>query len=173
MRPFVKVLVALGAALVVATTSTSASADSGGKSGWEPYQTPPFDLAAGVTCSFELRGDIVYDREFTRVVERFPDGTPKVVDTVGALGVRFTNVGSGESVLRDASGALRAIFHAGGGIDFLFGGNGIAVIRTPNALYPAGAYVVSGSVVFIVHPDGSREFTNQHGTLENMCQTLA
>ena len=174
MRTFVKGLAALSAALVVAINPAAAAwAAPGGTSGWVPYQTSPFNLAAGVSCSFELSGDIVYDHELTRVVATFADGTPQVQEFQGALGVRFTNVGTGESIQRDASGTLRATFHEGGGSDWLFEGNGLAVIRTGNPSYPAGVYLLSGSVVYTVHPDGSREFTVQKGTIENMCQTLA
>jgi hypothetical protein len=174
MRRFVKGLAACGAALVVAMTPTAAAwADPGGNSGWVPLQTPPFNLAAGEVCSFELQGDIVYDHEFTRVVETFPDGSPKVQEFQGALGVHFTNVDTGESTQRDVSGTLRATFHEEGGVDFQFQGNGLAAIPAGNPTYPPGVYVVSGSVLFVVHADGSREFTTVNGTLENMCQTLA
>jgi len=174
MRPLVKGLAALGVALAVATTPTAAAvAAPGGDSGWEPYRTPSFSIAAGVSCGFELKGDVVYDHEYTRVVERFPDGSPKVQEFQGALGVDFTNVATGETVRRDASGTLRATFHEGGGSDWQFDGNGIAVIRTSNPNSVPGVYLLSGSVLYTVHPDGSREFTVQDGTIENMCQTLA
>jgi hypothetical protein len=174
MRSFGKALVALGTVLATATTSsTAAEAAPGGESGWVPYRTPAFDLAAGVSCSFELKGDIVYDHELTRVDATFPDGSPEVQEWLGPLGVRFTNVATGESVVRDASGTLTATFHEGGGADELFTGNGIAPIFSGNPIYPAGIYLVSGYVVYTVHPDGSRELSVQRGTIENMCETLA
>jgi hypothetical protein len=172
MRPFVKGLAALGAALVVATSPTAAAwAAPGGNSGWVPFQTPSFTVPAGVACSFELHGEVVYDHEFTRVLETFPDGSPRVQEFQGALGVVFTNVETGESARRDGSGTLRATRDGDGGTEFVFQGNGIAGILAGS---PApGVYVVSGHNVLVAHPDGSREFTVVRGTLENMCQTLA
>lgn len=173
MRSFVKGLAGLGAALAVACVPGAAAADPGGESGWEPYQTPSFSIDAGVSCSFPLRGEVVYDHEYTRVVETFPDGTPKVQEFQGALGVVFSNLDTGESVRRDASGTLRATFGEAGGSDWQFNGNGIAVIRTSHPNSVPGVYLLSGSVLYTVNPDGSRGFTVQNGTVENMCQTLA
>jgi hypothetical protein len=172
MKTFVKALAALWAALMVAAASaTAASAAPGGNSGWVPFQTPSFTVPAGVACSFELHGEVVYDHEFTRVLETFPDGSPKVQEFQGALGVVFTNVETGQSARRDGSGTLRATRDGDGGTEFVFQGNGIAGILAGSP--SPGVYVVSGHNVLVAHPDGSREFTVVRGTLENMCQTLA
>ncbi|MQA27089.1 MAG: hypothetical protein GEU94_16860 [Micromonosporaceae bacterium] len=172
MKTFVKALAALGAALMVAAVpSAAASAEAGGNSGWTPFQTPSFTVPAGVACSFELHGEVVYDHEYTRVVETFPDGSPKVQEFRGALGVLFTNVDTGESARRDGSGTLRATRDGDGGTEFVFHGNGIAGVQAGSP--SPGVYVLSGHNVLVEHPDGSREFTVVQGTLENMCQTLA
>jgi hypothetical protein len=173
MKTFVKTLAALGAALTVAAapaTAASAEAAPGGNSGWVPLQTPSFTVPAGVACSFELHGEVVYDHEFTRVLETFPDGSPRVQEFQGALGVVFTNVATAESARRDGSGTLRATRDADGGTEFVFQGNGIAGV--PAGSPSPGVYVVSGHAVLVADPDGSREFTVVDGTLENMCQTL-
>ena len=173
MHPFVRRLSTFGAALVMASTPTAlALADAGGSSGWEPSTTPSFRLAAGESCTFELQADVLYDHEFTRIVATFPDGSPSVVDVQGSLGFEFTNVATGESVRRDVSGTLEATIHEDGSIDFQFGGNGLAVIRTSAPDSEPGVYVISGPVLYLAHADGSREFTDQHGTIENICQTL-
>jgi hypothetical protein len=149
-----------------------ASAEPGGSSGWEPSSTPPFHLAAGESCAFELQADVLYNSEMTRVVESYPDGSPRVVDTKGSLGFLFTNVDTGESVRRDTSGTLHATIHEDGSIDFVFHGNGLAVIRSTNTIYAPGVYVVSGDADYVRHADGQREFTEVDGTLEDICQTL-
>jgi len=172
MHPFARRLSTFGAALVVASTPTLAMADAGGSSGWEPSATPSFDLAAGESCSFGLQAEVLYDHELTRIVATFPDGSPRVVDVQGSLGFEFTNVGTGESLRRDVSGTLEATIHEDGSIDFQFGGNGLAVIRTSAPDSEPGVYVISGPVLYVAHADGSREFTDQHGTIENICQTL-
>jgi hypothetical protein len=129
MRTFTKALVTLGTALMAAAAPVaSAGAATGGDSGWVPTQTPSFTLPAGAACSFELHGEVVYDHELTRVLETFPDGSPKVQEFQGALGVVYTNVQTGESARRDGSGTLRATRDGNGGTEFVFQGNGIAPI---------------------------------------------
>ena len=115
---------------------------------------------------------MLYNHELTRVVERYPDGSPRVVDTQGSLGFRFTNLDTGESIRRDTSGTLRATIHEDGSIEFVFGGKGLAVIRSTNTIYQPGVYVVSGNADYVRHADGQREFTEVDGTLEDVCQTL-
>ena len=173
MRANLRSLTLTGAALAaVAAPLPAAGADPGGSSGWEPSSTPSFHLAAGESCAFELQADVLYNDEMTRVVERYADGSPRVQDTKGSLGFRLTNVDTGESVRRDTSGTLRATIHEDGSIDFLFQGNGLAVIRSTNTIYSPGVYVISGNVDYVRHADGQREFTEVDGTLEDVCQTL-
>ncbi|MEV0720246.1 hypothetical protein [Asanoa sp. NPDC050611] len=174
MKTFVKAPAAFGAALVLAATPAgvaSADAGLGADSGWVPFRTPSFTVPAGDACSFDLHGEVVYDHELTRVVEVFPDGSPKVQDWVGPLGVVFSNVETGESARRDASGTLRATHDADGGTTFVFYGNGIAPIFAGSP--SPGIYLVSGHHILVANPDGTREFTKNRGTVENMCQTLS
>jgi hypothetical protein len=174
MKTFVKALAALGTAVVLAAAPAAAASASpalSGDSGWKPFQTPPFTVPAGEACSFELHGEIMYDHEFTRVLKTFPDGTPKVQDWVGPLGVVFSNVETGKTARRDASGTLRATHDGAGNTTFVFYGNGIAPIfagsRSP------GIYLVSGHHVMIANPDGTRAFTKNQGPVEDMCKTLS
>jgi hypothetical protein len=174
MKTFVKALAALGAALLLAAApagAASAEAVPDADSGWTPFRTPSFTVPAGEACSFELHGEVVYDHEFTRVRRTFPDGSPQVQDWVGPLGVVFSNVESGESARRDASGTLRATHDAAGGTTFVFYGNGIAPIFAGSP--SPGIYLVSGHHVLVANPDGTREFTRNRGTVENMCETLS
>ena len=89
----------------------------------------------------------------------------------GSLGVVFSNVETGESARRDASGTLRATHDADGSTTFVFYGNGIAPIFAGSP--SPGIYLVSGHHVMVAHPDGTREFTKTLGTVENMCQALS
>jgi hypothetical protein len=173
MRATLRRLALFGAALTAAAAPVwAANADPGGDSGWEPSSTPPFHLPAGESCAFELQADVLYNHEMTRVVEQYADGSPRVVDTRGSLGFRFTNLDTGASIRRDTSGTLRATIHEDGSIDFRFHGNGLAVIRSVNTIYQPGVYVVSGNADYVLHADGQREFTEVDGTLEDVCQTL-
>jgi len=173
MHATMRRLALFGATLTAAAVPVpGATADPGGNSGWEPSSTPPFHLAAGESCAFELQADVLYNSEMTRVVEQYPDGSPRVVDTQGSLGFRFTNLDTGASIRRDTSGTLRATIHEDGSIAFHFQGNGLAVIRSANTIYQPGVYVVSGNADYVRHADGQREFVEVDGTLEDVCQTL-
>ena len=103
----VKTLV-LAAAMVAVTAGTATASASGGRcgggGGWEPTSTPPFVIPAGDVCSFEVKGDIVRDREWMRTPATYPDGSPKVQDFKGVLVIRYTNTSNHRSVVRDATG---------------------------------------------------------------------
>lgn len=173
MRTPLRRLALFGAALTAAAAPVpAATADPGGNSGWEPSSTPPFRLAAGESCAFELQAEVLYNQEMTRITEQYPDGSPRVVDTQGSLGFRFTNLDTGASIRRDTSGTLRATINEDGSIDFHFQGNGLAVIRSTNTIYQPGVYVVSGNADYARYADGQRAFTEVDGTLEDVCQTL-
>jgi hypothetical protein len=92
------------AAMTSASLAAAGAGEPGGNSGWEPLRTPDFTLPAGESFVFPLEGDVVYDHELTRVVATFPDGSPRIQEFQGALGVRFTNLATGESVRRESPG---------------------------------------------------------------------
>lgn len=163
----------VSASLVNAASSTSDAAAATRPGPWEPSTTPPFHHEAGEVCDFELDGSIVRNREFTRVVKTFPDGSPRVREYVGTLVIEFTNVDTGESAIRDASGFLRMTHLANGDRVAELYGHGAATIRRPNPSYPPGDYIMHGYHVLRIHPDGTREFTQHRGPVEDMCQTLA
>ena len=165
---------ALAAALVAVTAVPAAAApDGGGNGGWEPTSTPPFVLPAGQICSFEVKGDIVADREWMRTLATFPDGKPRVQDFRGVLVIRFTNTGNGRSVVRDATGTIRVYSLADGTrIQQLHGHNALPV-RAANTGFPGGDYITHGDFVVIDRPGGVREVPVQLGTMENLCKTLA
>src|SRR6187402_1529280 len=97
----------LAAAMVAVSAVPAAASGSGSGGGWEPTSTPPFVIAAGDVCSFEVKGDIVRDRERMRTPATYPDGSPKVQDFEGVLVIRYTNTGNHKSVVRDATGSIR------------------------------------------------------------------
>lgn len=174
MRSTLCGLAVAGAALTLAVAPMSdAHAAPGGESGWEPIATAPFTLAAGAVCTFEVQVGVLYDSEMARVAETNPDGSVRVQEFKGALGLRFTNAATGESADRDASGTLVFTFHDDGSIDSNFRGNGLAVISARNAIDEPGAFVISGNADLVRHPDGKSEFVDVDGTVENMCQTLS
>ncbi|MEU4622332.1 hypothetical protein AB0G04_20490 [Actinoplanes sp. NPDC023801] len=181
-----KKALSLAAALTLVTATSAAAAPasaapapapaperalSGG--GWEPTSTPPFVLPAGQICPFELKGDIVADREWMRTVATFPDGKPQVQDFAGVLVIRFTNTSNKRSVVRDATGTIR-VYHLPDGtrIQQLHGHNALPV-RAANTGFPGGDYITSGDFVVIDRPGGVREVPVRLGKMENLCKTLA
>src|SRR5687768_1618520 len=101
------------AATIVAVTALPAAASGpggGGGGGWEPTSTPPFVIPAGDVCPFEVKGDIVRDRERMRTPAKYPDGSPKVQDFEGVLVIRYTNTSNHKSVVRDATGSIRVYY---------------------------------------------------------------
>jgi hypothetical protein len=167
----VKTLV-LAAAIVAVTVGPAAASGPGG-GGWEPTSTPPFVIPAGDVCPFEVKGDIVKDREWMRTPATYPDGSPKVQDFAGVLVIRYTNTSNQKTVIRDATGTIRVYsLPDGTRISQLHGHNAVP-IRASNVGFPGGDYITHGDFVVIRHPDGNREIPVRLGTMENLCETLA
>ena len=174
MRLIKTLLLAAALVAAVAVPAAAAPADTApGGSGWEPTSTPPFVLPAGQICSFELKGDIVADREWMRTVATFPDGKPQVQDFAGVLVIRFTNTSNQRSVVRDASGTIRVYNLPDGTRIQQLRGNNALPVRAGNAGFPGGDYITRGDFVVIDRPGGVREVPVQLGTTENLCKTLA
>jgi hypothetical protein len=158
---------------IVAMSAVPAAASGSNNGGWEPTSTPPFVIPAGTVCAFEVKGDIVKDRERMRTPASYPDGSPKVQDFEGILVIRYTNTSNHKSVVRDATGSIRVYYlEDGTRIQQLHGNNALPV-KIGNVGFPSGDYITRGDFVVIVHPDKNREVPVQLGTKENLCVTLA
>jgi hypothetical protein len=170
----VKTLVMAAAIVAVTAGTATASASGGGRGGgWEPTSTPPFVIPAGDVCAFEVKGDIVKDREWMRTPATYPDGSPKVQDFKGVLVIRYTNTSNNRSVVRDATGSIRVYSLPDGTRISQLHGNNALPIRAANVGFPGGDYITHGDFVVIRHPDGNREVPVRLGTMENLCETLA
>lgn len=164
-------MVAVAAAMVVAGVPTAALAHDGDD--WVPTSTPPFDIAPGVICPFEVKGDIVRDHERMRTLATLPDGTPEVQDFEGTLVIRFTNVSTGRSAVRDASGRVRAYRLADGTTIWQIHDGAAIPVRQGNTGYAPGDYIVHGDFVLVIRPDHTKELPVRRGSVEDMCHTLA
>jgi hypothetical protein len=171
MRSLIRIVV-LVAALVLPPAVPALADPLPGR--WEPYQTAPFEVPAGTRCPFTLRGDVVRDREEIRTFATFPDGSPRVQVIRGPLVMRFTNVESGESVVRDLTGVGALLFERDGSFTlFLVDGSFAAGLAPTDEGGPA-FLVFSGtghSVRF--DADGARTVKYGIGPVENICETLA
>src|ERR1043165_7543385 len=153
-------------ALALAAAVPAAASGPGGGGG-EPTSTPPFVIPAGDVCPFEVKGDIVRDRERMRTPATYPDGSPKVQDFEGVLVIRYTNTSNHKTVVRDATGTIRVYYLPDGTRVLQLHGHNALPIKAANVGFPGGDYIPRGDFVVIRHPDGNREVPVQLGTMEN------
>ena len=149
--------------LVLALPSAAVAA-----SPWQPFRAAGFDLPAGSRCPFELKGEVVNDRERIRTVE------PGRSEVKGLLVVRYTNVLTGESVVRNLNGDALIDQRADGSIARLTLVHGHLSVGL-GATDPGGpAFLVLHGRDFVVDfaPGGTRTITFGAGSVENICETL-
>lgn len=141
---------------------------------WEPYRTEPFEVAAGTRCAFTLRGDVLKDREEIRTFASFPDGSPRVQVIRGPLVMRFTNVESGMSVVRDLSGTGALVYEPDGSFTLiLLHGHFAAGLAPTDEGGPAFLYFSGTGHSVRFDADGSRTVHLGVGPVEDLCETLA
>jgi hypothetical protein len=151
----------------------AAPASASSTSPWQRYHAQPFTQPAGDVCPFALHGDIVKDHELVRTLQTYPDGSPREQEFVGPLVIRFTNLSTGASVERNLTGTGYFFYEPDGTIRGRGLGHIAIGIHAVNTSPPPGEYVLTGSFNFVLRPDGTRDFTIQGGTVEDLCDTLA
>lgn len=168
MRPSLAALAAtaVAGAVLVATPAHA--------SPWTAYHSEDFTIPAGQSCSFELAGHVVADQERYRTTETYPDGSPRLQQFTGRLVVEFTNVATGASVTRNLTGRGDFEYLPDGGFTLTDMGGHFGVGLHPGDDPAPGYYVVGGKGWQVrVDADGHRTLTAGHGTIENICATLA
>jgi hypothetical protein len=139
---------------------------------WQPVHEQPFTQPAGAVCPFALHGDIVTDHVLVRTLQTYPDGSPREQEFAGPLVIRFTSLSTGASVERNLTGIAYFFYEPDGTIEGHGLGHIAIGIHAVNTSPPPGEYVITGSYTFVLRPDGTRDFTVQGGTAENLCDTL-
>lgn len=141
---------------------------------WQPYRAIEFEAPAGKYCDFALKVEPVEDEEEYRVVDRYPDGAVRLYEYRGKLVSRFTNVATGESVVRDISGhAWHEVYPDGETWkSFSVVGPFSAGFRAEDS-YEQGYYRLDGVHSITYDADGTRHLTVAVGEAENFCETLA
>jgi hypothetical protein len=162
------------AVVVALCCALAAPVAAGAASPWQPFRSSPFDLPAGSRCPFPLSGRIVQDRERIRTTQTNPDGTPAQQEVRGLLVVRYINGDTGASVTRNLNGDALFDTRPDGSSRFtlLHGHLSVGLAATD----PGGpAFLVLHGRGFAVDfgADGSRTITFGHGSVENICETLA
>jgi len=171
---------ATGAALVLAALggpaiagAATASAATGTSGGWQTYRTAPWTDAPGAVCSFGVAATPVVDQEQDRTLASYPNGDPQLQEFRGPLFVRYTNMSTGASVVRDLSGYGWFHYGSDGSIDAFIASHIGLTVDVGNAGFPAGEWVISGRSEVTVSSSGTIGVRLIDATAENLCQTLS
>jgi hypothetical protein len=162
---------AAGAAVV--SSSVTDQPPPIGRGGWEPDVAGPFDAPAGRFCDFAVHADPLVNEVRIKVVQTYPDGSPKQALADGDLTYRVANAETGRSVVADAS--ARAVFEVGtdGSVLWRVVGPLVAALGEGSSNLPRGLYAIDGVYTVAFSPTGFRTVTLTHGSVHNLCADLA
>lgn len=168
----------VAAAMLAATaftvgTAGPVSADvSTGPEPWEPIQQEEWTAPAGRYCDFPLHVDVQFDTERTRVLERYPDGTVKRREYIGALISDFVNVDTGARHRSNSSAQGFVDFRPDGTWERFSGHGPFGFGFRATDPYPRGYYELTGYHVIEIDPDGTKHMVVDNGDEENVCEAL-
>ncbi|XVV16382.1 hypothetical protein ACQP2X_19070 [Actinoplanes sp. CA-131856] len=165
--------VSLVAGAVSPAAATPAGPAKGVDEGWVPAPTPPFSQVAGLTCDFAFRAEPVVDEVVTKVLRRYPDGAVRWDAYKGALVVRVTNSGTGQSYDADVSGSAVVEHTADGGETWNVVGPVLLGVRDGGGNIPRGLWVIDGVYRLEISASGYRTVTMLHGRRDNVCDHLS
>ena len=157
---------------LLATAATSAGATTQRPAPtWKPYRSQPF-LKHDV-CSFDVRGVAVYDKEEVATLATFPDGSPEREEYRGPLYIRYTNVSTGKSIVRDQSGkAWLDVRPDKTRVWRVYNGRISVGVKQGTNGFPAGEWLFHGDFRLTFKPTGAVEFDLIHTTAVNLCRSL-
>jgi hypothetical protein len=155
------------------TTQTDAASSTTSPHGWVPEPIPPFDAAAGVLCDFPVHYDVLVNQVRTKVLETYPDGTPKRQLAAGALFLNVSNTDTGASTVVDASGSAAIDYGTDGSMLWHVIGPVIARLGAGTSNLPRGLYTINGIYRIAFSPTGFKTITLTHGTIHNLCPDLS
>jgi hypothetical protein len=139
--------------------------------GWQRSPQDSFTIPAGGLCAFTLQADVVRDEVVTRVLETWPDGSPRNQAYAGALVYRFSNVERGVAVTRNVSGDALVHWGQDGSASWDYVGPvAVAFFGSPLA---AGLWILDGLFVVDYSVAGAQTLPVHQGHEENLCATLA
>ena len=182
MRRILTALVATAAVLLVGAGAAGAAVTPSsvtdppppiGRGGWEPDIAGPFDAPAGRFCDFTIHADPLVNEVRIKVVQTYPDGSPKMALADGDLVYQVSNADTGSSVRADASG--RAVFEFGtdGSMLWRVVGPIVAAFADGASNLPRGLYEIDGVYTVAFSPTGFKTVTMTHGTVHNLCDELS
>jgi len=167
------VLLMLGSCSDTAPTTPAADANpaltaASGKPTREPVFAGPFEVPAGLICSFAVAGEFVVNKEFATIFPPEPNGDVVVLIT-GSLVQRLTNIASGKSITVNISGPGQLTFHADGSLTVE------SFDRSSNFrnVEDGGLFLFSGRLVLEIAPNGAATFASMSGHEEDLCAALS
>lgn len=166
--------IALAAAVTIAGLS-SAAAGATPANPWHRYHQADFKVPAGGGCSFAVRGHVVYDREYVRVLSRFDNGKPRVELFRGPLVIQYTNLSTGTKVIRNQAGVGVEKFTRGGGFVSIKVISGHFGATLPKGSDPSQGIYYAGGQGTALFANGDGTYTlhlGPHGTAQNLCPIL-
>jgi hypothetical protein len=141
--------------------------------GWQRAPQPSFTVPAGQLCPFTLKADPVKDEVITKILDTWPDGSPRDQVYKGAFIGRFTNVESGAAIVRNMSGYALVRWGDGDNSASWYYAGPVGVAFPPGGPLPVGMYVIDGLFEINYAPDGSITMPVHEGSEENICDTLS
>jgi hypothetical protein len=169
------VLVILGACSDRAPTAPAADANppltASGKPTRSPVPAEPFEISAGLICSFAVGIEFVVNNDFATTFPPEPNGDVVQIIT-GRLVARFTNLSTGTSITENISGPGRFTFHPDGSATLeFFGRSGQIFVDVENA--GTKLFNFSGRLVLEIAPTGLATLVSQSGHEEDLCAALS
>lgn len=150
----------------------TASAGSEQPEPWQPVTQPAFTVPAGKYCSFAFHYEPDEQHLETRVLSRYPDGSVRSEEFRGLLIGTTTNLDTGASIQRNASGRLLEEFNPDGSLATYTTHGPVGFGFRAEDHYPQGYYLLKGWHQVTFDSAGIRTMTVDQGPEENICQTL-
>ncbi len=176
LRPLLAPAAALALVGAGAAASPAAAHGHDHHSPWTSYRTAEVVVPSErSTCGFDVRITPVEDAEEYRTTSTWPDGSPRTQLFRGTLVERYTNLTSGESVVRDLSATAVFAYREDGTPESLTSVHGaFGTTMPPGSTPDTGLYVLGGHGTEVTfEPDGTRTFSlGHHASAEDVCDTL-
>ena len=154
------------------TIHTDAVSPTTSHDDWVPEPIPPFDAAAGVLCDFPVHYDVLVNKVRTKVLETYPDGTPKRQLAAGALFLNVSNTDTGTSTVVNAGGSAVIDYGTDGSMLWHVVGPVIARLGEGASNLPRGLYTINGIYRIAFSSTGFKTITLTHGTIHDLCPDL-
>jgi hypothetical protein len=141
-----------------------------GKPTRSPLPAGPFEIPAGVVCSFGVSGgDPIVNNQVVKTFPPEPNGDVVQLAT-GAFVFPLTNTSTGKTITVNISGPGRFTIHPDGSITLEARGRWFFAL-IENA--PFNALINSGRVVASIATDGTLTFLSRSGHVEDVCALLS